>query len=146
MYKRDISLYIVDIFIAIDKIKRYTKNFNSADIFKWSELEWDATIRELEIIGEATNSLIKNNFLENKEYRKIVDFRNILAHEYFGIDEEEVWDVITYKLDNLHQNLIQLTIENKISLNKAIDYAKKEYVQNQNTLNFLAQLEKELEK
>ena len=146
MYKRDISLYIVDIFIAIDKIKRYTKNFNSADIFKWSELEWDATIRELEIIGEATNSLIKNNFLENKEYRKIVDFRNILAHEYFGIDEEEVWDVITYKLDNLHQNLIQLTIENKISLNKAIDYAKKEYKQNQNTLNFLTKLEKQLEK
>jgi len=146
MYKRDISLYIVDIFIAIDKIKRYTKNFNSADIFKWSELEWDATIRELEIIGEATNSLIKNNFLANKEYRKIVDFRNILAHEYFGIDEEEVWDVITYKLDNLHQNLIQLTIENKISLNKAIDYAKKEYKQNQNTLNFLTKLEKQLEK
>jgi len=146
MYKRDISLYIIDIFIAIDKIKRYTANINSADNFKWSELEWDATIRELEIIGEATNSLIKNKILENKEYRKIVDFRNILAHEYFGIDEDEVWDVITYKLDNFFQNLLQLIKKDKIDTNKAVNYAKKEYRKNKNTLNFLIKLEKQLEK
>ena len=76
MSKRDESLYIVDIFIAIDKINRYTDKFTKADDFKWSELEWDASLRELEIIGEATNKLISLNVLENKKYRKIVDFRN----------------------------------------------------------------------
>ena len=69
MSKRDISLYIIDVFIACNKIQRYTKNFSNADDFKWSELEWDATIRELEIIGEATNALIKSEVLENKKYR-----------------------------------------------------------------------------
>ena len=44
MSKREVSLYIVDIFIAIDKIKRYTNKFNNSDDFFYSELEWDATI------------------------------------------------------------------------------------------------------
>jgi uncharacterized protein with HEPN domain len=48
---RDVSLYIVDIFIAIDKIKRYTAKFQNSDELLWSEVEWDATIRELEIIS-----------------------------------------------------------------------------------------------
>jgi len=62
---RDLTFYIVDIFIANNKIKRYTKNFKNAEELFWSELEWDATIRELEIIGEVTNKLIKYNFLSN---------------------------------------------------------------------------------
>ncbi len=91
---RDIDFYIVDIFIANNKINRYTKNFENAEELFWSELEWDATIRELEIVGEATNKLIKYGFLSNDEYRKIVDFRNIIAHGYFGINKEEVWEVV----------------------------------------------------
>ena len=97
MSKRDISLYIVDIFIAINKIQRYTQKFSNAQDFKWSELQWDATIRELEIIGEATNNLIKSQILENNKYRKIVDFRNVIIHGYFGIDEDEVWSVVQDK-------------------------------------------------
>ncbi|MEA3498026.1 MAG: HepT-like ribonuclease domain-containing protein, partial [Campylobacterota bacterium] len=98
MFKRDSSLYIIDIFIAHNKISRYTSKFNSADELLWSELEWDATMRELEIIGEATNTLIKLETLDNNKFRKIVDFRNIIIHGYFGIDENEVWDVIQNKI------------------------------------------------
>ncbi len=45
MSERDITLYIVDILIAIDRIKRYTENFNNASDFHRSELEWDAVVR-----------------------------------------------------------------------------------------------------
>ena len=55
MSSRNHSLYIVDIFVAMDKIHRYTNKFDNAQDLLNSELEWDAAIRELEIIGEATN-------------------------------------------------------------------------------------------
>ena len=50
-------------------------------------MEWDATLRRLEIIGEATKYLITMDILNNREYRKIVDFRNVISHAYFGVDE-----------------------------------------------------------
>jgi len=145
MSKRDISLYIIDIFIAINKIQRYTKKFTNSDDFKWSELEWDATIRELEIIGEATNTLIKSEILENKKYRKIVDFRNIIIHGYFGIDEDEVWSVVTDKLTPFCKELTNIIIEKNIFVIDAISYAKEENFKNQELVKYLDKLIIELE-
>ena len=93
---RDITLYIVDILIAIDKIKRYSKPFLNAQELLYSEMAWDACIRELELIGEATKYLLNANLLDNS-YRRVVDFRNQITHGYFGINEEIVWDVIKNK-------------------------------------------------
>jgi len=98
MSKRDVTLYIVDIFIAIDKIERYIKSFEDGSSLLSSELHWDATIRELEIIGEATKYLLEDELLE-KKYRRIVDFRNQIVHGYFGIDETIVWDVVTLQIN-----------------------------------------------
>ena len=67
MSKRDVEFYFIDIFIAIYKIKLYTSKFTNGEDLLNSMLEWDATIRELEIIGEATNSLIKLKVLDNKK-------------------------------------------------------------------------------
>jgi uncharacterized protein with HEPN domain len=137
MSKRDISLYIVDIYIAINKIQRYTQKFTSAEELKWSELEWDATIRELEIIGEATNKLIKLEVLKNDKYRKIVDFRNIIAHGYFGIDEDEVWSVIKDKLTLFFLELQNLVTEKNIDIKDAISYSKDENFKNKEIVEFL---------
>lgn len=137
MSKRDISLYIVDIYIAINKIQRYTQKFTSAEELKWSELEWDATIRELEIIGEATNKLIKLEVLKNDKYRKIVDFRNIIAHGYFGIDEDEVWSVIKDKLILFFLELQNLVTEKNIDIKGAISYSKDENFKNKEIVEFL---------
>lgn len=137
MSKRDISLYIVDIYIAINKIQRYTQKFTSAEELKWSELEWDATIRELEIIGEATNKLIKLEVLKNDKYRKIVDFRNIIAHGYFGIDEDEVWSVIKDKLTLFFLELQNLVTEKNIDIKDAISYSINENFKNKEIVEFL---------
>ncbi|WP_211325209.1 DUF86 domain-containing protein [Caminibacter pacificus] len=129
---------MVDIFIAIDKIKRYIQPFNSATELLYDEKSWDAVIRELEIIGEATNKLLKYDFLEN-DYRIIVDFRNIIVHEYFGINENIVWEVVNEYLDEFKQKLINES--KKLDLSLAIKAAKKENKHNKNVLNFLKELE-----
>jgi len=140
MFKRDESFYLIDIFIARNKISRYIAKFDNAQDLLWSELEWDATIRELEIIGEATNTLIKLELIDNKQFRKIVDFRNLIIHGYFGIDENEVWEVLHNKLDIFIQDLNNIINEKNVYLKDAIEYAKKENHKNANVLEFLDKL------
>jgi len=100
-------------------------------------------IREFEIIGEATNYLIKNEIL-NKNYRIIVDFRNKIIHGYFGIDEVIVWDVIKNYLPEFIKYIKNFIRENKINLNKIIIQTKKDHFYNKKVLEFLDNLEYEL--
>jgi uncharacterized protein with HEPN domain len=121
--KRSLELFIVDIFIAIQKIQHYTHSFDSADTLLHSEIHWDATIRQLEIIGEALNNLLKDTTFQTLSpsyFRKIVNFRNVINHGYFGIVHEEVWDIVTDKLLLLEKDLLH-TIEGKYILDEAID-------------------------
>ncbi len=103
MSKRNQHLFVFDIFIAILKIKKVSSDYQSADKLKHNFMAWDSVIREFEIIGEATKHLIDAEVFD-KNYRTIVDFRNILIHAYFGIDEEEVWEIIQNNLDDIKQH------------------------------------------
>ena len=116
--ERDIELFIVDVFVTLEKIRQYTVEFSNADSFRHSNLHWDATIRQLEILGEALNHLLKDeNFSKHAPayFRKIVNFRNVIVHEYFGIDEDEVWDVVTNKLKLLENDIKNIILEIDIS-------------------------------
>jgi uncharacterized protein with HEPN domain len=143
MSNRDITLYIVDILIAIDKIKRYTKNIDNAEELLHSELEWDATIRELQVIGDAMNRILNRNHLDNS-YRRIVDFRNQIVHGYFGIDHNIVWQVINDKLGDLNKDIIEFVKSNQFDLSEAIEAAIEENEYNEYIVRFLQQLAKEL--
>ncbi len=62
-----------------------------------------ATIRELEIVGEASSrisAVIKDEY-SNLPWRLMKDFRNVLSHEYFGVNNEVVWDIVQQKLPEL---------------------------------------------
>jgi uncharacterized protein with HEPN domain len=143
MSSREIELFLVDIFIAIDKIERYTHPFDNAQDFLYSEMAWDATIRELEVVGEATNNLLKADFLD-QEYRIIVDFRNQISHGYFGVNENIVWDVIQNYLQRFLQELFQIIKAKNIDLKEAIECSKEEYSYNQQVLIFLDNLYEKL--
>ena len=104
---RDIELFIFDIYIAILKIKKVTNEFETVQGLLYDFRSWDSVIREFEIIGEATKYLIRDNLLD-KSYRKIIDFRNIITHEYFGIEPDEIWDVIYNNLDEIEFLIIEL--------------------------------------
>ncbi len=143
MSNRDITLYIVDIFIAIDKIERYTNTFSNGSALLSSELHWDATIRELEVIGEATKYLLKDELIE-KKYRRIVDFRNQIMHGYFGIDEAIVWEVIVDKLPEYKNDLKNIVHHSPLDLSFAIEHAKEECMEQKEVITFLEKLKKNI--
>jgi uncharacterized protein with HEPN domain len=129
--QRDITLFIVDVFVAITKIKEYIEPFESEDAFRHSSLHWDATIRQLEIIGEALNNLLKDKYFASiapDYFRKIVNFRNVITHGYFGIDPEEVWDVISNKLVLLDTDLHNVAKSANLDLSYAIQASLDEYI------------------
>ena len=143
---RNPYLYLFDVLIAINKISRYIKNFQYASSLLHSELHWDGTIRELEIIGEATNNLIKHDILTNK-HRRIVDFRNQLSHAYFGIDEDMVWDIIKNKLPVYESEVLMIICNvEKIKIEDILQYQKEEYLNNKHILKLLKKLENRIYK
>jgi len=141
MSNRDITLYIVDIFIAIDKLENYTQEFNTAEELLYSDIHWDACIRELEIIGEATKFLLNDNLLDT-QYRRIVNFRNQIIHGYFGIDENIVWDILKNKLSIYHIDLEEIIKEQNIDLSHALNHAKNEFKNKKNILLTISKVSK----
>ncbi len=99
---RDSALYLEDILEAIRKIRKYVSDLNF-EKFCEDEKTVDAVVRNLEIIGEASKKLpydLKNLHPEI-EWRKITAIRNIVVHQYFGVDNYIIWDVVSTKLDSL---------------------------------------------
>lgn len=127
---RELALFVVDIFVAVEKIKEYIKPFENENDFRHSSLHWDATIRQLEIIGEALNNLLDDEYFDSlspKYFRKVVNFRNTISHGYFGIDLDEVWNVIHQHLDILVDDLSKIVKDNKLDIGDAIRSSINEY-------------------
>lgn len=62
---RNIELFIFDIFVAIQKIKKVSNNFNNVQDLLHDFTSWDSVIREFEIIGEACKYLLRDKLIEN---------------------------------------------------------------------------------
>ena len=92
---RDWRLYIDDMRAACKKVLRFTEGM-SLDALQQDERTYDAVVRNLEIIGEAANHLPKQvqSQAPDIDWRKIVGLRNVLAHAYFGIDDDILWDIV----------------------------------------------------
>ncbi len=95
MPKRDLFLYIDDIYSSCNKILAYTKGYNFSQ-FKKDLKTIDAVIRNLEIIGEASKRLPVEfrKIHKNIPWKEIAGMRNKVTHEYFGVDERILWATV----------------------------------------------------
>ena len=101
---RDYRLYVDDILEAVRRIQNYTRDMDYKS-FSSDLKTQDAVIRNLEIIGEAARHLPpeKTRKAPGIEWPKILGLRNILTHEYFGVNLPIIWDLVEHKLDSLSQ-------------------------------------------
>lgn len=90
---RDDNAYLQHILEAISKIERYLKDVAYAEFSNDSKTV-DAVVRELEIIGEASHNLSEDfkKLYPILPWREMHDMRNMLTHEYFGVNLNIVWD------------------------------------------------------
>jgi uncharacterized protein with HEPN domain len=88
---RDSRVYLEDILEATRKITVYTAGLSKA-AFLEDEKTIDAVVRNLEVIGEAVKKLPEDLRAKHSavEWKKIAGLRDILIHEYFGLDAEIV--------------------------------------------------------
>jgi len=104
--RRNYLLYLEDILESAIKVQSYAGDLSFEDILK-DEMRIDAIVRNFEIIGEASSKIpqeIRDKY-PSVEWKRISDFRNVLAHEYFGIKYKIMWDIIKNKLPELEKQI-----------------------------------------
>jgi uncharacterized protein with HEPN domain len=103
---RDESLYLADIKKCCEKVLKFTSGMSYKD-FTQDDLHYDAVLRNLEIIGEAVKHVSdeQQQKYPQVKWRKIAGFRDIVAHQYFGVSDEIVWDVIENEIPVLLQQV-----------------------------------------
>jgi len=101
---RDYKVYLEDILEAVQKIRSFTAGYSREKLMQDAKT-LDAVVRNLEVIGEAVKHI--PNDLRTKhphmDWKKIAGLRDILIHEYFGIDVDIIWDILQTKLTPLEK-------------------------------------------
>ena len=99
---KDTSIFLGHILESVNFIEERLKNTSKEALENDIALQ-DSIIRRLEIIGEASRNIPEEFRHEHPEipWRDILDTRNILIHDYFGIDLKLVWEIITNDIPKL---------------------------------------------
>jgi uncharacterized protein with HEPN domain len=114
MPKRDSLLFLKDIHTSSRKITDFTKNMSLKEFLK-DDKTYDAVMRNLQIIGEAIKHLPANVRKDHKnvDWKKAAGLRDIVVHEYFGINKDIIWDVIRNKIPELKREVKKILKEIK---------------------------------
>lgn len=108
----EFKVYLEDILESARRIENYVRGLSFED-FSVNMMAIDAVIRNLEIIGEAVKHLpedIKKSHPEI-EWKRIAGLRDILIHEYFGVDLRIIWDIVTEKVPELKLSVEKIAAE-----------------------------------
>lgn len=103
---RDWLLYLEDMVDCTAKVIRFTAGISSEE-FAANDLIRDAVLHNLLLLGEAAKHVpddVRSRY-DQIEWRKIAGLRDVLAHAYFGLEPETLWDVVHNKVPPLHEQL-----------------------------------------
>ena len=103
------QLYIQDMIDFGEKVLSYTEGHDQ-ESFIADGLIYDATMRNIELIGEAATHVPEDVREAHQEipWRSIIGTRNQVAHGYLGMDDDVTWDIIQVDVPNLLPNLRRL--------------------------------------
>ena len=105
---KDNKLYIIHISECIARIEEYCAG--GRESFMNSTLIQDAVLRNLQTIGQSARNLsdtIKANHSEI-DWRGIIAFRNVLVHDYLGVDIEQIWDIVEHDIPDLKDKISKI--------------------------------------
>ena len=113
MSSRNPNLYLQDILQACDDILNFTQAMNSAVELQSDRRTFLAVIHSLEIIGEAARQMPKSFREKHPKFpwRETASLRNVIAHEYFGLDIDIIWDVVRTRIPRLVDQVRQINLE-----------------------------------
>lgn len=106
---RDWHLYLDDMIKFAEKAMAYTDGLDRQQ-FEASGMTYDATVRNIELIGEAATNIPDSvrACVPSIQWRQIISMRNHLIHGYLGIDSDTLWSVIQEDIPQLKEALLAL--------------------------------------
>ena len=110
---REWRLYVADMEACCGRVTEYTCGLSRKQ-FESRRIVYDATLRNLELLGEAARHVPEDARAQAPEipWRRIVAVRNVLIHGYLGIDNDIIWDIVRNEVGKLHLALEKLATEN----------------------------------
>ena len=105
------SVRLLHILDAISEIENYIQDADK-DTFVDNSMMFNATLHQLEIIGEAANGLSDEFLMEHPTipWARIIGLRNLIVHDYFGVDDQTIWSIVTINLPPLKEYLSKLDL------------------------------------
>jgi len=109
MRQHEVKKFLFDILTSINSIEEYLGMERSFEKYQRSKILRRAVEREIEIIGEATQRILKlHPTIKIENARKIIDTRNWVIHGYDKVDDVIIWGIITLHLPKLKNEVIAL--------------------------------------
>lgn len=99
---KDDKLYLIHIIECIEHIESYTENIDK-EAFLNTTLIQDAVIRNLQVMAESTQRLSERTKQIQPEidWHRMAGFRNVLVHDYLGVDLERIWNIVEKEIPPL---------------------------------------------
>ncbi|MBI4645955.1 MAG: DUF86 domain-containing protein [Bacteroidia bacterium] len=106
MFEKDYAI-LTNILDSINKILENTSNYDNISNFVADHRSFDATLMNFIVIGEMVGKLSVEIKEKNPavDWRKIYAFRNVLAHDYFGIEEKQIWQIVQNDIPKLKNDI-----------------------------------------